>query len=69
MLAKILIKGRGHFSRIDGLGTNGIGEGSHYPIYGGKQFTILRDGCEVLKRKKKSDLKENQVLQVALYTH
>ena len=32
MLAKILIKERGHFSRIDGRGTNCVREGLHYSV-------------------------------------
>ena len=57
MLAKILIKEKGHISLIDGRGTNYFREGLCYPIYGGKQFPVLRDGCEVLRRKNSKILK------------
>ena len=51
MLAKILIKETGNSHLIDGRGTNYIGEGLHYLVYWSKQFLVLRDGCEILRRK------------------
>ena len=57
VLVKILIKERENFAQLAYCGTNYIGEGLHYPIYGGKQFPVLRDGCEVLRRKNNQILK------------
>ena len=57
MLVKILIKERENFVQLADCGTNYIGEGLHYPIYGGKQFPVLRDGCEVMRRKNNQILK------------
>ena len=36
-----------------------------YPIYRGKLFPVLRDGCEVLRRKNSQILKEDKSLQVS----
>ena len=69
MLVEILINGRKNFCLIDGLDIIYFGEGLHYPVYGDKQFPVLRDGCEVLKRKNSQILKEDKSLQVALQTH
>ena len=57
VLAKILIKERENFSQLANCGTNYIGDGLHYSVYGGKQFQVLRDGCEVLRRKNSQILK------------
>ena len=57
MLAKILIKERENSAQLVDCGTNYIGEGLHYLVYGGKKFPVLRDGCEVLRRKNSQILK------------
>ena len=57
VLAKFLIKERENSAQLVDCGTNYIGEGLHYPVYGGKQFPVLRDGCEVLRRKNSQILK------------
>ena len=51
MSAKILIKERENSAQLADCGTNYIGEGLHNHVYGGKQFSVLRDDCEVLRRK------------------
>ena len=45
VLADILIKEREDSCLIDGCSTNYIGEGLYYPIYGDKQFLVLKDDC------------------------
>ena len=57
MLAKILINERENFAQLVDCGTNYIGKGLHYSVYGGKQFPVLRDDCEVLRRKNSQILK------------
>ena len=57
MLAKILIKERENSTQLAKYGTNYIVEGLHYPVYGGKLIPVLRDGCEVLRRKNGQILK------------
>ena len=57
MLVDILIRERGNSFLIDGRGINYIREGLHYPVYGGKQFLVLSDGCQVLRRKNSQILK------------
>ena len=39
------------FIRNEGRGVNQIGEGLQYPVYGGKNFPVLKFGYEVLKKK------------------
>ena len=51
MLTKILIKESENFTQLADCGTDYIGEGLHYPVYGGKQFPVQRYGYEVLRRK------------------
>ena len=51
VLAEILINGRNNSFLIDGRDIIYFGEGFHDPVYGGKQFSVLRDGCEVLRKK------------------
>ena len=34
-----------------------FGEGLHYPVYGGKKFLVLKDVCQVLRRKNNQILK------------
>ena len=69
MLVKILIKGRKNSYLIYSGDIIYFGEGLHYPVYGGKQSPVLRDGCEVLRRKNSRILKEDKSLQVTLQTH
>ena len=57
LLAKILIKGRENFAQLADCGTNYIGEGLQYPVYGGKEFPVLRYCYEVLRRKNSRILK------------
>ena len=37
-----------------------------YPVYGGKQTSVLRNGCEIPGREKQSNLKEGHVLQARM---
>ena len=57
VLAKILIKERENSGQLADCGTNYIGEGLHYLVYGSKQFPVQRDGCKVLRNKKSQILK------------
>ena len=50
-----------NFIRFEGRDTNYIGEGLHYPVYGAKNSLVLRNGCEVLKKK------NNQILKRAKF--
>ena len=68
VLAKILIKERENFAQLADCGTNCIGECLHYPVYGSKQFLVLRDGYEVMRRKNNQILKD-QFLKVVLQTY
>ena len=69
MFVEILIKGGGNSCVTDGRDTFYFGKGLQYPVHGGKQFLVLRNDCEVLRRKISQILKEEQILQVALHTH
>ena len=40
----------------------------YYPVYGSKKFPVLRDGCEVLKKKNSQIIKDDQFIQVSLHT-
>ena len=60
-VSKDLIKEIENFIRFEGRDTNYIGEGLHYLVYGGKNSSVLGDGCEVLKNKK------NQILKSAKF--
>ena len=57
MLAKILIKERENSAQLTDYGTNYIGEGMYYPVYGSEKFPILKDGCEVSRSKNSQILK------------
>ena len=46
-----------------------FGEGLLNSVIGGKQFPVLGNDCEVLRRKTSRILKEEQILQVAFQTH
>ena len=60
-VSKDLIKEIENFIRFERRDTNYIGEGLHYPIYGGRNSSVLRKGCEVLKKK------NNQILKRAKF--
>ena len=60
-VSKDLIKEIENFIRFEGRDANYIGEGLHYPVYGGKYSSVLRNGCEVLKKK------NNQILKSAKF--
>ena len=60
-VSKDLIKEIENFIRFEGRDTNYIGESLHYPVYGGKNSSVLRNGCEVLKKK------NNQILKSAKF--
>ena len=60
-VSKDLIKEIENFIRFEGRDTNYIEEGLHYPVYGGKNSSVLRNGCEVLKNK------NNQILKNAKF--
>ena len=57
MLAKILIKERENSAQLVDCGMNYFEGGLCYPVYEGKQTSVLRNGCEVLKRKNNQILK------------
>ena len=57
VLANILIKETENSAQLAYCGTNYMTEGLHYSVYRGKQFPVLRDGCEVLRRKNSQILK------------
>ena len=46
-----------NFIRFEGQDTNYIGEGFHFPVYGSKNSSVLRNGYEVLKKKNNQILK------------
>ena len=60
-VSKDLIKEIENFIRFEGRDTNYIGEGLHFPVYRGKNSSVLRNGCEVLKKK------NNQILKRAKF--
>ena len=57
VLAKILIKEMENSAQLADCGINYFDGGLCYPVYGGKKTSILRHGCEVLKRKNNQILK------------
>ena len=57
VLANILIKERENSAQFVDCGTNYIIKGLYYPIYGSKQFPVLRYDYEVLRRKSSQILK------------
>ena len=63
MLAKILIKERENYVQLADFVIDYFEGDLCYPVYGGKQTSVLKKGCEVLE-KKQQNLKESQVLQV-----
>ena len=60
-VSKDLIKEIANFIRFEGRDTNYIGEGLHSPVYGGKNSSVLRNSCFVLKKK------NNQILKSAKF--
>ena len=60
-VSKDLIKEIENFIKFEGRDTNYIGEGLHFLVYGGKNSSVLRNGCEVLKKK------NNQILKRARF--
>ena len=59
-VSKDLINEIENFIRFEGRDTNYIGEGLHFPVYGGKNSSVLRNGCEVLKNKNNQILKRTK---------
>ena len=51
VLAKILINERENFAQLADCGIDYFEAGLCCPIYGGKQTSVLRNGCEVLENK------------------
>ena len=64
MLANILIKEREKFSRLTDCGIDYFERGLCYSVYGGKQTSVLKNGCEVLEKKNNQILKRVKFLQV-----
>ena len=56
-VSKDIIKEIENFIRFEGRDTNYIGEGLHFPVYGGKNSSVLINGCEVLKKKNNQIIK------------
>ena len=69
MLAKILIKERENFSQLADCDIDYFEGGLCYPVYGGKQTSLLRNDCEVLEKKNDQILKRVKLLQVIDFTH
>ena len=57
MLAKILIKERENSAQLVDCGIDYFKGGLCCPVYEGKQTLVLRNGCEVLKKKNDQILK------------
>ena len=57
VLAKILIKERENSAQLEDCGFDYFERGLRCPIYGGKQTSVLRNGCEVLEKKNNQILK------------
>ena len=64
MLAKILIKKKENSAQLVDCGIDYFEERLCYPVSGGKQTSVLRNGCEVLKKKNNHILKRVKFLQV-----
>ena len=52
MLAKILIMEMKNLAKLADYGIDYSEVGLCYPVYGGKQTSILRNGCEVFGKEK-----------------
>ena len=57
VLAKILIKERENSAQLADCGSDYFEGGLYCPVYGGKQTSVLRNGCEVLEKKNNQILK------------
>ena len=57
VLTKILIKERENSAQLADCGIDYFEGGLCYPIYRGKQTSVLRNGCEVLEKKNNQILK------------
>ena len=57
VLTKILIKENENSAKLVDSGINYFEGGLCYPVYGGKQTSVLTNGCEELKRKNNQILK------------
>ena len=57
MLAKILIKERENYAQLSDCGIDYFEGDLCYPVYGGKQTSVLRNGYEVLEKKNNKVLK------------
>ena len=51
MLAKILIKERENYAQLADFVIDYFEGDLCYPVYGGKQTSVLKKGCEVLEKK------------------
>ena len=58
MLAKILIKERENSTQLENCGIDYFEGGLCYSVYGSKQTSVLRNGCEVLEKKNNQILKK-----------
>ena len=57
MLGKILIKERENSAQLADCGIDYFEGGLCYPVYGDKQTSVLRNGCEELEKEKNQVLK------------
>ena len=57
VLAKILIKERMNSAQLVDCGIDYFEGGLCYLVYGGKQTSVLRNGCEILEKKNNQILK------------
>ena len=64
MLAKILIKERENSTKLVDYSIDYFEGGLCYPVYEGKQTSVLRNDCEVLEKKNNKILKRVKFLQV-----
>ena len=58
VLAKILIKERENSAQLADCGIYYFERGLCCPVYGGKQTSVLRNGCKVLEKKNNQILKK-----------
>ena len=64
VLTKILIKERENSAQLSDCVIDYFEGDLCYPVYGGKQTSILRNDCEVLENKNDQILKRVKLLQV-----
>ena len=62
VLVKILIKERENYPQLLDCGIDYFEGGLCYPIYEGKQTSVLRNDCEVLEKKNNKILKRVKLL-------